>query len=639
MNLGDKKPGKTPTKRPLYVYYIIVGVIIVLLNILVVPAIQERSIEKTDYSTFIKSVEKGNVTRATIEEGYIYYEVKSPKTGNTLTCKTVQMDDPDLVNRLLDADVVMDEVLPESPSIFFTLILSYVIPIGIFIFLGRWLSRKMMSSMGNGGPGGAMSFGKSNAKVYVKSSTGIKFSDVAGEDEAKELLTEIVDYLHNPQKYTEIGASMPKGALLVGPPGTGKTLLAKAVAGEAEVPFFSISGSEFVEMFVGRGAAKGRELFKQANEKAPCIVFIDEIDTIGKKRDGAGFSGGNDEREQTLNQLLTEMDGFDGSKGVVILAATNRPDSLDPALLRPGRFDRRIPVELPDLQGREEILKVHAKKIKIADTVRFDEIAKAAAGASGAELANIVNEAALRAVRDGRKFATQADFEESIEVVIAGYQKKNRVLSNKEKLIVSYHEIGHALVAAKQTESAPVHKITIIPRTSGALGYTMQVDEKEHFLMSKEELENKIATFTGGRAAEELIFHSITTGASNDIEQATKIARGMISQFGMSEDFDMVAMQNVSNQYLGGDATLACSFETQTLIDKKVVELVKAQHDKALKILQDNIGKLHELAQYLYEHETITGEEFMQILNTPVPAVETNAASENTQTIIPEITE
>ena len=639
MNLGDKKPGKTPTKRPLYVYYIIVGVIIVLLNILVVPAIQERSIEKTDYSTFIKSVEKGNVTRATIEEGYIYYEVKSPKTGNTLTCKTVQMDDPDLVNRLLDADVVMDEVLPESPSIFFTLILSYVIPIGIFIFLGRWLSRKMMSSMGNGGPGGAMSFGKSNAKVYVKSSTGIKFSDVAGEDEAKELLTEIVDYLHNPQKYTEIGASMPKGALLVGPPGTGKTLLAKAVAGEAEVPFFSISGSEFVEMFVGMGAAKVRDLFKQANEKAPCIVFIDEIDTIGKKRDGAGFSGGNDEREQTLNQLLTEMDGFDGSKGVVILAATNRPDSLDPALLRPGRFDRRIPVELPDLQGREEILKVHAKKIKIADTVRFDEIAKAAAGASGAELANIVNEAALRAVRDGRKFATQADFEESIEVVIAGYQKKNRVLSNKEKLIVSYHEIGHALVAAKQTESAPVHKITIIPRTSGALGYTMQVDEKEHFLMSKEELENKIATFTGGRAAEELIFQSITTGASNDIEQATKIARGMISQFGMSEDFDMVAMQNVSNQYLGGDATLACSFETQTLIDKKVVELVKAQHDKALKILQDNIGKLHELAQYLYEHETITGEEFMQILNTPVPAVETNAASENTQTIIPEITE
>ena len=613
MNLGDKKPGKTPTKRPLYVYYIIVGVIIVLLNILVVPAIQERSIEKTDYSTFIKSVEKGNVTRATIEEGYIYYEVKSPKTGNTLTCKTVQMDDPDLVNRLLDADVVMDEVLPESPSIFFTLILSYVIPIGIFIFLGRWLSRKMMSSMGNGGPGGAMSFGKSNAKVYVKSSTGIKFSDVAGEDEAKELLTEIVDYLHNPQKYTEIGASMPKGALLVGPPGTGKTLLAKAVAGEAEVPFFSISGSEFVEMFVGMGAAKVRDLFKQANEKAPCIVFIDEIDTIGKKRDGAGFSGGNDEREQTLNQLLTEMDGFDGSKGVVILAATNRPDSLDPALLRPGRFDRRIPVELPDLQGREEILKVHAKKIKIADTVRFDEIAKAAAGASGAELANIVNEAALRAVRDGRKFATQADFEESIEVVIAGYQKKNRVLSNKEKLIVSYHEIGHALVAAKQTESAPVHKITIIPRTSGALGYTMQVDEKEHFLMSKEELENKIATFTGGRAAEELIFHSITTGASNDIEQATKIARAMVTRYGMTDEFDMVAMETVNNQYLGGDTSLTCSPETARMIDEQVVKIVRTQHEKALNILKENEDKLHEIAKYLLDKETITGEEFMEI--------------------------
>lgn len=625
MNLGDKKPGKTPTKRPLYVYYIIVGVIIVLLNILVVPAIQERSIEKTDYSTFIKSVEKGNVTRATIEEGYIYYEVKSPKTGNTLTCKTVQMDDPDLVNRLLEADVVMDEVLPESPSIFFTLILSYVIPIGIFIFLGRWLSRKMMSSMGNGGPGGAMSFGKSNAKVYVKSSTGIKFSDVAGEDEAKELLTEIVDYLHNPQKYTEIGASMPKGALLVGPPGTGKTLLAKAVAGEAEVPFFSISGSEFVEMFVGMGAAKVRDLFKQANEKAPCIVFIDEIDTIGKKRDSGSFTGGNDEREQTLNQLLTEMDGFDGSKGVVILAATNRPDSLDPALLRPGRFDRRIPVELPDLKGREEILKVHARKIKIADSVRFDEIAKAAAGASGAELANVVNEAALRAVRDGRKFATQADFEESIEVVIAGYQKKNRVLSNKEKLIVSYHEVGHALVAAKQTDSAPVHKITIIPRTSGALGYTMQVDEQEHFLMSKEELENKIATFTGGRAAEELIFHSITTGASNDIEQATKIARGMISRYGMSDEFDMVAMESMSNQYLGGDSSLSCSFETQTLLDKKVVELVRRQHEKAYKILEDNIEKLHELAKYLYEHETITGEEFMKILNDPPKSLTASA--------------
>ena len=623
MKFGSKKPEKIP----MYVYYIIAGIVIILLNMLVVPAVQERSIQKTDYSTFIENVEKGNVTKATVEENYIYYETGTEASGDSVLCKTVKMDDPDLVNRLLDAGVTMDEVLPESPSIFMTLILSYVVPIVIFIFIGRWLSKKMMSSMG-GGPGGAMSFGKSNAKVYVKSSTGIKFSDVAGEDEAKELLTEIVDYLHNPQKYTEIGASMPKGALLVGPPGTGKTLLAKAVAGEAEVPFFSISGSEFVEMFVGMGAAKVRDHFKQANEKAPCIVFIDEIDTIGKKRDGAGFTGGNDEREQTLNQLLTEMDGFDGSKGVVILAATNRPDSLDPALLRPGRFDRRIPVELPDLLGREEILKVHAKKIKIADTVRFDEIAKAAAGASGAELANIVNEAALRAVRDGRKFATQADFEESIEVVIAGYQKKNRVLSNKEKLIVSYHEIGHALVAAKQTESAPVHKITIIPRTSGALGYTMQVDEKEHFLMSKEELENKIATFTGGRAAEELIFHSITTGASNDIEQATKIARAMISRYGMSEDFDMVAMESVSNQYLGGDSSLACSFETQTLLDKKVVELVRTQHEKALQILKDNIGKLHELAKYLYEHETITGEEFMKILETPSEAQEVSLAKE-----------
>ena len=607
---------KKPEKIPMYVYYIIAGIIIIILNMLVVPAVQERSVQKTDYSTFIENVEKGNVTKATVEESYIYYEMKSDDTDGTVLCKTVKMDDSDLVNRLLDAGVTMDEVLPESPSILMTLLLSYVVPIVIFIFIGRWLSKKMMSSMG-GGPGGAMSFGKSNAKVYVKSSTGIKFSDVAGEDEAKDLLTEIVDYLHNPQKYTEIGASMPKGALLVGPPGTGKTLLAKAVAGEAEVPFFSISGSEFVEMFVGMGAAKVRDLFKQANEKAPCIVFIDEIDTIGKKRDGAGFTGGNDEREQTLNQLLTEMDGFDGSKGVVILAATNRPDSLDPALLRPGRFDRRIPVELPDLQGREDILKVHAKKIKIADTVRFDDIAKAAAGASGAELANIVNEAALRAVRDGRKFATQADFEESIEVVIAGYQKKNRVLSNKEKLIVSYHEIGHALVAAKQTESAPVHKITIIPRTSGALGYTMQVDDNEHYLMSKEELENKIATFTGGRAAEELIFHSVTTGASNDIEQATKIARAMISRYGMSDDFDMVAMESVSNQYLGGDSSLACSFETQTLLDKKVVELVKRQHEKALQILQDNISKLHELAKYLYEHETITGDEFMKILEAP----------------------
>ena len=610
MNIDHKKP----ENRPLYIFVLVAVVVILLLNVFAIPAMQERSVEKTDYSTFLSNVERGNVSKAEVQDDYIYYVVR--KNGEDVVCKTVRMDDPDLVSRLYDAGTSMEAVEPQKQSILLSLIIGYVIPIGIFVLLGRWLSRKMMSSMG-GGPGGAMSFGKSNAKVYVKSSTGIKFTDVAGEDEAKELLTEIVDYLHNPQKYTEIGASMPKGALLVGPPGTGKTLLAKAVAGEAEVPFFSISGSEFVEMFVGMGAAKVRDLFKQANEKAPCIVFIDEIDTIGKKRDSGSFTGGNDEREQTLNQLLTEMDGFDGSKGVVILAATNRPDSLDPALLRPGRFDRRIPVELPDLKGREEILKVHAKKIKIADSVRFEDIAKAAAGASGAELANVVNEAALRAVRDGRKFATQADFEESIEVVIAGYQKKNRVLSNNEKLIVSYHEVGHALVAAKQTDSAPVHKITIIPRTSGALGYTMQVDEQEHFLMSKEELENKIATFTGGRAAEELIFHSITTGASNDIEQATKIARGMISRYGMSDEFDMVAMESMNNQYLGGDASLSCSFETQTLLDKKVVELVRRQHEKAYKILEDNIEKLHELAKYLYEHETITGEEFMKILNDP----------------------
>ena len=625
MNLNSKKP----EKRPLYVYYIIAVVIIILLNVFALPALSERSVKETDYTTFLKAVDGGKVYEATIDSDYIYYTMKVD--GNDVYCKTVSVDDQDLVSHLYDAGVSIEGTAPQRQSLLLSLILGYVFPIAIFVLLGRWLSKKMMSSMGNGGPGGMMSFGKSNAKVYVKSSTGIKFTDVAGEDEAKELLTEIVDFLHNPAKYKEIGASMPKGALLVGPPGTGKTLLAKAVAGEAEVPFFSISGSEFVEMFVGMGAAKVRDLFKQANEKAPCIVFIDEIDTIGKKRDGSGMGGGNDEREQTLNQLLTEMDGFDGSKGVVILAATNRPDSLDPALLRPGRFDRRIPVELPDLQGREEILKVHAKKIKIADSVRFDEIAKAAVGASGAELANIVNEAALRAVRDGRKFATQADFEESIEVVIAGYQKKNRVLSNKEKLIVSYHEVGHALVAAKQTDSAPVHKITIIPRTSGALGYTMQVDEQEHFLMSKEELENKIATFTGGRAAEELIFHSITTGASNDIEQATKIARAMISRYGMSDDFDMVAMENVSNQYLGGDASLTCSFETQTLLDKKVVELVILEHEKATKILTDNIGKLHEIAKYLYEHETITGEEFMKILNEKPDEIEEIQENETRQ--------
>lgn len=611
MEIKDKKP-----KKPLIFYYAIVIIVLVLLNTLLVPSLAERSIKEATYDEFLDTLDSGTVEEVNLEDDVIYYSVK--KGNETQVYKTGRIKDSQEVERLKDAGVKFSEEIPQKTSPIVSLLLSYIVPILIFVFIGNWLSKKMMSGIG-GGAGGAMSFGKSNAKIYVKSSTGIKFSDVAGEDEAKELLTEIVDYLHNPEKYREIGASMPKGALLVGPPGTGKTLLAKAVAGEANVPFFSISGSEFVEMFVGMGAAKVRDLFKQANEKAPCIVFIDEIDTIGKKRDGN--ISGNDEREQTLNQLLTEMDGFDGSKGVVILAATNRPDSLDPALLRPGRFDRRIPVELPDLQGREEILKVHAKKIKVSDNVDFREIAKAASGASGAELANIVNEAALRAVRDRRKFATQADMEESIEVVIAGYQKKSRVLSEKEKLIVSYHEIGHALVVAMQTNSAPVHKITIIPRTSGALGYTMQVEDGEHYLMSKEELENKIATFTGGRAAEELIFHSITTGASNDIEQATKLARGMITRYGMSDDFDMVAMESVQNQYLGGDTSLACSFETQTEIDKKVVELVKTQHAKAYKILEDNIGKLHQLAKYLYDNETITGEEFMKILAEPMPQI------------------
>lgn len=608
MDMNEIK-NKSP-KRPVVFYYGIALLVLLVLNFLLVPWMSERSVQETGYNEFLNQVSAGNVTKVEVQEqnSVIYYEVNIG--GREQICKTGIMNDPQLVDRLNNAHVEFGSVIPEKQSMLGALLFSWVIPILIFVLIGNWLSKKMAKSMG-GGPG-SMMFGKSNAKIYVKSSTGIKFSDVAGEDEAKELLTEIVDYLHHPERYQEIGAQMPKGALLVGPPGTGKTLLAKAVAGEAEVPFFSISGSEFVEMFVGMGAAKVRDLFKQANEKAPCIVFIDEIDTIGKKRDGN--IGGNDEREQTLNQLLTEMDGFDGSKGVVILAATNRPDSLDPALLRPGRFDRRIPVELPDLQGREDILRVHAKKIKISDNVDFNAIAKAAAGASGAELANIVNEAALRAVRDGRRFATQADMEESIEVVIAGYQKKNRVLSEKEKLIVAYHEIGHALVAAKQTNSAPVHKITIIPRTSGALGYTMQVEDGDHYLMNKEELENKIATYTGGRAAEELIFHSITTGASNDIEQATKLARGMITRYGMSDDFDMVAMESVSNQYLGGDASLTCSFETQTKIDQKVVELVRKQHEKALQILQDNIMKLHELAKYLYENETITGEEFMKIL-------------------------
>ena len=618
MNVQDNhKP-----RRPVVFYYLIAAVVLLVLNALVFPMIQEGSIRKTTYSDFLDGLKNRDIKEVQLEDDVIYYTID--ENGKEVICKTGRIaDDGDLVTRLDESGAVFTEEIPTQQSPLLMMLFSWVVPILIFVFIGQMISKKLAQSMG--GPG-AMTFGKSNAKIYVKSSTGIKFSDVAGEDEAKDLLTEIVDYLHYPEKYKEIGASMPKGALLVGPPGTGKTLLAKAVAGEANVPFFSISGSEFVEMFVGMGAAKVRDLFKQANEKAPCIVFIDEIDTIGKKRDGQ--IGGNDEREQTLNQLLTEMDGFDGSKGVVILAATNRPDSLDPALLRPGRFDRRIPVELPDLKGREEILKVHAKKIKIADNVNFSDIAKAAAGASGAELANIVNEAALRAVRSGRRFATQADMEESIEVVIAGYQKKNRVLSNKEKLIVSYHEIGHALVAAKQTESAPVHKITIIPRTSGALGYTMQVEDGEHFLLTKEELENKIATLTGGRAAEELIFHSITTGASNDIEQATKLARGMITRYGMSDEFDMVAMENVTNQYLGGDSSLACSFETQTKIDQKVVDLVRRQHEKARKILSDNMGKLHELAKYLYENETITGEEFMKILNAKPVEIPVNDTEE-----------
>lgn len=598
-------------KKVLITYGAIAIIVLIILNTLILPAFMERSIQDATYTEFLSMLDSHVIDEIQIdkESSTILFSVE--QNGRTYLFKTGIMNISDeLVNRMTLSGANFTASIPTQESPVMSLLFGFVIPIVLFAAIGNLLMKQMTKSMG-GGPG-AMSFGKSNAKVYVKSTSGIKFSDVAGEDEAKELLTEIVDYLHNPEKYREIGASMPKGALLVGPPGTGKTLLAKAVAGEADVPFFSISGSEFVEMFVGMGAAKVRDLFKQANEKAPCIVFIDEIDTIGKKRDGQ--IGGNDEREQTLNQLLTEMDGFDGSKGVVILAATNRPDSLDPALLRPGRFDRRIPVELPDLAGREAILKVHAKKIKIADNVNFHEIAKAASGASGAELANIVNEAALRAVRDGRRFATQADMEESIEIVIAGYQKKSRVLSEKEKLIVSYHEIGHALVAAMQTNSAPVHKITIIPRTSGALGYTMQVEDGEHFLMSKEEIENKIATVTGGRAAEELIFHSITTGASNDIEQATKLARAMITRYGMSEEFDMVAMEAMSNQYLGGDASLTCSPETQAHIDKKTVELVKTQHQKAYQILSDNIGKLHELAKYLYEHETITGDEFMSIL-------------------------
>lgn len=622
-NPDDKKP-----KQVLATYAVIALIVMFLLNIFVLPGIMERSIRETTYSDFLKGIDSKQIQEVQfdVQDSIIYYTLE--QDGKTQVCKTGLINtDSELIDKITSSGADLTSEIPTQQSPLMNMLIGFILPTIIFIFLGLLLFKKMTNSM-TGGPGGAMSFGKSSAKVYVKSSTGIKFSDVAGEDEAKELLTEIVDFLHNPEKYRAIGATMPKGALLVGPPGTGKTLLAKAVAGEADVPFFSISGSEFVEMFVGMGAAKVRDLFKQASEKAPCIVFIDEIDTIGKKRDGQ--ISGNDEREQTLNQLLTEMDGFDGSKGVVILAATNRPDSLDPALTRPGRFDRRIPVELPDLQGREDILKVHARKIKIADNVNFHEIAKAASGASGAELANIVNEAALRAVRDGRRFATQADLEESIEVVIAGYQKKSRVLSEKEKLIVSYHEVGHALVAALQTNSAPVHKITIIPRTSGALGYTMQVEEGERFLMSKEEMANKIATLTGGRAAEEIIFHSITTGASNDIEQATKLARAMITRYGMSDTFDMVAMETVANQYLGGDSSLSCSPETQTRIDTLTVDLVKAQHQKAIQLLQDNLPKLHEIAKYLYEHETITGEEFMTILmRKPELAAADSAASGN----------
>ncbi len=599
---------KTP-KKPLLYYYAVAMVLVMLFNFLAMPWLMEHQIKQVDYNTFVSMTEKAEIGRVEIQEqdNRILFTDKE----ETTVYKTAMVPDPELTRRLLDAGISTSGQEIEQVSLL-TSILSWVLPIFLFVGIGQFMSRKMMEKMG-GGNSMMFNMGKSNAKVYVKSAEGIKFSDVAGEDEAKENLAEIVDYLHDPAKYQEIGASMPKGVLLVGPPGTGKTLLAKAVAGEANVPFFSMSGSEFVEMFVGMGASKVRDLFKQAKEKAPCIVFIDEIDAIGKKRDGQ--MGGNDEREQTLNQLLTEMDGFDGNNGVIILAATNRPESLDPALTRPGRFDRRVPVELPDLKGREEILKVHAKKIKAAEDVDFAQIARMASGASGAELANIVNEAALRAVRDGRRYATQADLEESIEVVIAGYQKKNAIMTDHEKRIVAYHEIGHALVAALQTHSAPVQKITIVPRTSGALGYTMQVEEGNHYLMSKEEIENKIATFTGGRAAEEVVFGSVTTGASNDIEQATKLARAMITRYGMSEDFDMVAMETVQNQYLGGDASLSCSAETAAAIDRKVVELVQAQHEKAVKILTENRGKLDELAKFLYEKETITGEEFVKNLN------------------------
>ena len=598
-------------KKPMIFYYVIALAVILLLNLLLFPRLLEPKVTEVDYGKFLQMVDNNEVSEVQIQSNEIIF---SDKASPANYYKTGVMNDYKLVDRLYEAGITeFGTPIIEQMSPIMEFLLTWVLPIVVMVALGQWLMKRMTTKM-MGGMGNTMSFGKSNAKVYVQSETGIKFADVAGEDEAKEILQEIVDFLHNPKKYEEIGAKMPKGALLVGPPGTGKTLLAKAVAGEANVPFFSISGSEFVEMFVGMGAAKVRDLFQQANEKAPCIVFIDEIDTVGKKRDGGGFSG-NDEREQTLNQLLAEMDGFDGKKGVVILAATNRPDSLDPALLRPGRFDRRVPVELPDLKGREEILKVHAKNIRVGDNVDYNAIARMASGASGAELANMINEAALRAVRDGRKFVTQADLEESVEVVIAGYQKKNKIMTDKEKLIVSYHEVGHALVAALQSHSAPVTKITIIPRTSGALGYTMQVDEDEHNLMSREELENKIATLTGGRVAEDLVFHSITTGASNDIEQATKVARSMITRFGMNEEFGMVAFETVTNQYLGGDTSLACSESTAAQIDEKVVAAVRKQYDKAEQLLKDNMPKLHELAKYLYEKETITGNEFMEILN------------------------
>ena len=602
------KEVKTP-KKPLAIYYAIVLLVLMILNFVLVPWMNERQIKEVDYGTFMSMTEEKDIGRVDVESNQILFTDKD----ETQVYKTGLMNDPDLTQRLYDAGAQFSSEIVEQASPLLSFLLSFVLPIVLFVWLGNVMNRKLMEKAGGANSMMFGGVGKSNAKVYVQSTHGIRFADVAGEDEAKENLQEIVDYLHDPKKYEEIGASMPKGILLVGPPGTGKTMLAKAVAGESNVPFFSISGSEFVEMFVGMGASKVRDLFKQAKEKAPCIVFIDEIDAIGQKRN-SGQLGGNDEREQTLNQLLTEMDGFEGNTGVIILAATNRPDSLDPALTRPGRFDRRVPVELPDLKGREEILKVHAKKVALAPGIDFNTVARMASGASGAELANIVNEAALRAVRSGRKSVTQADLEESIEVVIAGYQKKNSILTDKEKCIVAYHEVGHALVAALQSHSAPVQKITIIPRTSGALGYTMQVEEGNHYLMTKEELENKIATLTGGRAAEEVAFQSVTTGASNDIEQATKLARAMLTRYGMSDEFDMVALETVNNQYLGGDTSLACSAQTQREIDQRVVELVKAQHEKAIRILTDNRAKLDELAKYLYEKETITGDEFMAIL-------------------------